>query len=61
MLCILSHDAYALIDTGATHSCMSEDFVYACGLILEKMTDFLISVSTPLGPSSLQTKRLKNV
>ena len=61
MLRILSHDAYALIDTGAMHSCMSKDFVHACGLILEKMTDFVMSVSTPLGPSSLQTKILKSV
>ena len=53
MLRILSHDAYDLIDTGATHSCMSKDFVRTCGLIPEEMTDFVMSVSTPLGPSSL--------
>ena len=53
MLRILSHDAYVLIDMGAMHSCMSEDFVRACGLIHEIMTYLFMSMSNPLGPSFL--------
>lgn len=50
---ISSHDAYSLIDTGVTHSCMSEDFMHVCGLIPEVIADLVMSVSTPWGPRSL--------
>ena len=61
MLCVSHHDAYALVDTGATRGCMSEEFLHTCGLIAENMTDCMMYVSTPLGPSSLQTRIVKSV
>ena len=33
---IASHPAYVLIDTGATHSCMSKHFMHVCGLSAKK-------------------------
>ena len=30
-----SYSAYALVDTGATHSCMSEDFNSTCELLVK--------------------------
>ena len=37
---IASHPAYTLIDTGATHNCMSEEFMNACGLSAGVVPDF---------------------
>ena len=55
-LLVSSHPAYALVDTGATHSCMSDEFRSACGLSDEFVYDLMMCVSTPLGPSSLSTR-----
>ena len=39
-LSIASHPAYTLIDTGATHSCMTEEFMNVCGLSAGVVPDF---------------------
>ena len=38
-LSIASQDAYTLIDTRATHSCMSEEYKSACTLPVEILTN----------------------
>jgi len=46
-------DAYALIDTGATHTCISKEFATACGLSFDVVANAVICVSTPLGDGSV--------
>ena len=58
---IASRSAYALVDTGATHSCMFEEFRIACGLNVEVIPDVSMYVNTPLSPGSLVTKVAKPV
>ena len=58
---ISSVEANVFIDTGATHACISEQFMSMCGLILEVMSDCVCSVSTPLGARSILSKVCKNV
>ena len=60
-LSIASHLAYALVDTGATHTCMSEEYMSACGLKPEVVTDSIMCVSTPLGSESCMSKVVKDV
>ena len=55
-LSIASHPAYTLVDTGATHSCISDEYRNACGLYAEYVPDYVMCVSTPLGPSSMLTR-----
>ena len=52
-LSIASQDAYALVDTGATRSCMSEEYRSACALPVEVLANVEMCVSMPLGPGSL--------
>ena len=58
---IASHRAYTLVDTGATHSCMFEEFMNACGLSADVVSGFQLCVSTLIGPSSLFSQVLKSV
>ena len=60
-LSIASQLAYTLVDTGATHSCMSEDYRSFCDLPVEIVPDSVMCVSTPLGPSSLLTRVVRSV
>ena len=61
MLLVASHPACALIDTGATHACMFEEFPIECGLVPEVISDAIIHVSTPLGPGSSMFRVIKSV
>ena len=61
MLSIASQDAYTLIDTGATHSCMSEEYGSECALLVEVWSDVEMCVSTPLGPGVLITTVVKSI
>ena len=47
-LLIASHPACALVDTGATHTCMSEEYMCVCGLKPEVVSDSVMCVSIPL-------------
>ena len=61
MFSVASHSAYALVDTSATHSCMSEEFRNACGLPVKVMLDVAMCVSTPIGLGSFRTKVVESV
>ena len=58
---IASHSAYALIDTGATHSCISEEFLIACGMSIKEIPGLPMCVNTPLGPSFLMIEGVRSV
>ena len=60
-LLIASHPACALVDTGATHTCMSEEYMSACGLKPEVVSDSVMCVSMPLGPESCMSRVVKDV
>ena len=47
MLSIAYHFACALIDTGATHICMSEEYLNACGLVPEVLSNVVMFLGTP--------------
>src|SRR5262249_28080509 len=47
-LSVCNRDAYVLIDTGATHACISEHYVNECELASEVLTDRVMCVNTPL-------------
>ena len=53
---ISSCDAYVLVDIGATHACISEDFLSVCGLVSEPVKDSIMFVNTPLGGSEKLTR-----
>ena len=53
---ISSCDAYVLVDTGATHACISETFISVCGLIPESVRDSVMFVNTPLGGGEKLTR-----
>ena len=55
-LSIASHPACALVDTSATHTCMSEEYMCACGLKPKVVSDSVMCVSTPLGPESCMSR-----
>ena len=61
ILLIASHIAYAFIDTGVTYSCISEEFLIACGMSVEEILGLPMCVNTPLGPSSLMTEVVRSV
>ena len=61
MITVASQSVYALIDTGATHSCVSEDFLLANGLSAELIPNVAMCVNTPLGSSSLTTRVVKPI
>ena len=50
-----------LIDTGATHSCICEDFMSACELNPEVLSSSVISVTSPLGSNSWTSDIVKSV
>ena len=58
---VSSVEAYVLVDMGATHACISEQFMLVCGLIPKVMTDCVCSMSTPLRASSVLSKVCRNV
>ena len=59
MLMVASHPVYTLIDTGATHSCLSEEFLSSCDLNVELIPNVAMHVNTPLGSSSMTTRVVK--
>ena len=61
MFSITSHFTYALVETGATHSCMSEEFRNACSLNAKVIPYLGMYVNTPLRLSSLVIKVVKYV
>ena len=58
---VSTSDAYALVDTDATHTCISEEFATNCGLPFDVISDAVMSVSTPLGDGSVVTRICKSV
>ena len=56
---VASYLAYVLIDTGATHSCMSEHFIHVCCSTAENIPDLAMCINTSLGPGSLMTRIIK--
>ena len=58
---VSSIEAYVLVDTGATHACISKQFMSVCGLILEVLIDCVYSVSTPLVGSFMLSKVCRNI
>ena len=54
-LLITSHSAYALIDIGATRSCISEEFMNACELHAEVIPNLVMCINTPLSSGSMIT------
>ena len=50
-----------MIDTDATHSYLSEEFLSSCGLNVEMMPNVAMCVNTPLGSSSMTTRVVKSV
>ena len=60
-LLVSAHDAYCLVDTGATHTCISETFMFACGLSATYISDMSLCVSTPLGSGANLDKICKDV
>ena len=53
---VSSLDAYVLGDTGATHACMSEEFMSRCSLTPEVLADCVMHVDTPFNSESKLTK-----
>ena len=49
-------DAYVLVDTGATHVCISEEFMSRCSLIPEVLADCIMHVGAPFNSESMLTK-----
>ena len=58
---IASLSTYALVDTGATHSCMSEEFRNVSGLPVKVVSNVAMCVNTPIGPGSFVTKVVESV
>ena len=58
---IASHSTYALVDTNATHSCMSEEFRNVCGLPVRVVSNVAMCVNTPIGPGSFVTKVVESM
>ena len=61
MLLVASHPACALIDTGATHTYMLEEFMNECELMPELLSDSIMYVNTPLGQGSSMSRVVKSV
>ena len=58
---ISSHIAYVLVDTGATHACISKKFMSECKLSPEVISDSVMCVSIPFGCESLLTRICRSV
>ena len=54
-------DAFCLINTGAMHTCIAEDFMNSCGLNSIALPEDSIHVSTPLGKGAILTKLCRDV
>ena len=61
ILLVSARDAFCLVDTGATHTCISEEFMSSCGLNAVLLSDVSLCVSTPLGSGVVLDKVCKNV
>ena len=61
MISIAFCSIYALVDTGASHSCISEECVLACDLTTETLPNVDMRISTPLGLGSVITKVVRLV
>ena len=60
-LLVSACDAYCLVDTGATHTCISEEFMTSCGLNAVLLSDVSLCVNIPLGSGTVLDKVCKNV
>ena len=49
-------DAYVLVDTGATHACISEEFISKPSLIPEVLADCVMRIDTQFNSESMLTK-----
>ena len=58
---ISSHVAYVLVDTGATHACISKKFMSVCKLSPDVIADSVMYMTTPFGSESLITKICRSV
>ena len=58
---VSAYDAYVLVDTSAMHAYISDQFMFACGLIPEVLIDCVLSVNTPLGGGSVLTSICRDV
>lgn len=58
---ITSHFAYTLIDMGATHSCMTEEYMSACNLTIDILSDHVMCINTSSGSGSMMTRLVKYV
>ena len=58
---VASHPAYVLIDTGATHSCISEKFLSSCKLHAEVRPNSVMCINTPLGSGSMITRVVRSL
>ena len=52
---------HVLIDTDVTYNCMSKQFILACGLSAENISDLAMCINTPLGLGSLMTRIIRSV
>ena len=60
-LLVSAHDAYCLVDTGATHACISETFMSVCGLSACCISDMSLYVNTPLSSGTVLDRICKDV
>ena len=60
-LMITSYPAYASIDTSATHSCVSEEYLSTCCLVAKVIFDLAMCVNTPLGLGTLMTRIVRSI
>ena len=57
---VLTYDAYVLVDTGAMHAYISEEFMLVCGLVPKIVNDYMMFVNTPLHSGSILNKICMN-
>ena len=60
-LLVFACDDYCLVDTGATHTCIFEEFMTSCRLNAVLLSDVSLCVSIPLGSGTVLDKVCKNV
>ncbi|KZV22210.1 hypothetical protein F511_28151 [Dorcoceras hygrometricum] len=56
---LCNYTAYVLVDTGASHTFISEHFVVSHELPVEPLAE-IVSISSPLGRGMLSVKAVKN-
>ena len=54
-------DAYVLVDTGATHACISKEFMSKFSLTPKVLSDCVMRVDTPSGSESMITKICRSI